>query len=893
MNLTDFSLRNRTLVIVLTFGALYAGFKSFNSLPRLEDPEFTIKEALVITPYPGATPYEVEEEVSDELELAIQKLGKIKRIESRNVPGMSTITVEMRSTVKSKELPQVWDELRRKVGDAQANLPPGAGPSIVNDDYSDVYGVFFALSGDEYSYRELYDVAKMLRKELVLVKDVAKVELFGVVPEVIYIEFDRERLSQISISPDVIANQLVAEGVVVDAGRVRAGPEYLSIQPDSLIDSSQDLGNILISQGDTSQTRLRDIANIKRGYKDPVRSKLHMDGHNAIGIGVSTETGGNVVTMGEGVKQRLQELQGQFPLGMELEVIYMQSDMVTTAIDAFLINLLEAVLIVIVVLLLFMGLRSGLIIGFVLVLTIAATFIFMGPAGVALERISLGALIIALGMLVDNAIVIIDGMLVRIKDGMDAEEAAREVAGQTSMPLLGATAVAIIAFAAIGLSPDSTGEFCQSLFIVIGISLSLSWVTAMTITPLLGIWFLKPPTEKEMSDSKGAEESAFYRRYREFLALCIRFRWVTVAAVVGAFALSVYGFQFTDKSFFPASTTPKFRLDVFWPVDQDIDVTEKRVDVIEKGLAELEGVTHVASSIGQGPLRFILTFTPEKEHSGFAQFLVDIEDYKTLADDIKRAEDYVQSVAPDAISFGRTFDLGPSKPGKIEARLVGPDVNVLRDLEQQTLAIMEADGDAKGARGRWFERVKVIHPRLSEEQADAQGITTRSVAQAIQSTFEGQRVGVYRERDEVIPVLFRQAAPLRLDVSNLTQIPIWSPVAQRYVPMANVVTGLETKFSDRVVERRNRKRTLTVVTDPTHDSAPTLWGRLAPKIEALPFPPGYHVEWGGEYESTQDAQAALFAPIPLFFGIMVLIVVGLFNAIRQPLVIWLTVPLAL
>ncbi len=893
MNLTDFSLRNRTLIIVLTFGALYAGFKSFNSLPRLEDPEFTIKEALVITPYPGATPYEVEEEVSDELELAIQKLGKIKRIESRNVPGMSTITVEMRSTVKSKELPQVWDELRRKVGDAQANLPPGAGPSVVNDDYSDVYGVFFALHGDEYSYRELYDVAKMLRKELVLVKDVAKVELFGVVPEVIYIEFDRERLSQIGISPEVIANQLVAEGIVVDAGKVQAGPEHLNIQPDSLIHSSQDLGDILISQGDKSQTRLRDIANIKRGYKDPARSKLHMDGHKAIGIGVSTETGGNVVSMGEGIKQRLQELEGRFPLGMELEVIYMQSDMVTTAIDAFLINLVEAVLIVIVVLLLFMGLRSGLIIGFVLVLTIAATFIFMGPAGVALERISLGALIIALGMLVDNAIVIIDGMLVRIKDGMDAEEAAREVAGQTSMPLLGATAVAIIAFAAIGLSPDSTGEFCQSLFIVIGIALSLSWVTAMTITPILGIWFLKPPTEKELRDSKGAEESAFYRRYRTFLALCIQFRWVTVAVVAGVFALSVYGFQFTDKSFFPASTTPKFRLDVFWPVDQDIDVTESRVDIIEKGLAELEGVTHVASSIGQGPLRFILTFTPEKEHSGFAQFLVDIENYQTLAEDIKRAEDYVQSVAPDAISFGRTFDLGPSKPGKIEARLVGPDVDVLRDLEQQTLAIMEADGDAKGSRGRWFERVKVIHPRLSEEQADAQGITTRTVAQAIQSTFEGRRVGVYRERDEVIPVVFRQPAPLRLDVSNLTQIPIWSPVSQRYVPMANVVTGLETKFSDRVVERRNRKRTLTVVTDPTHDSAPALWGRLAPKIEALPFPPGYHVEWGGEYESTQDAQAALFAPIPLFFGIMVLIVVGLFNAIRQPLAIWLTVPLAL
>ena len=894
MNLTDFSLRNRTLVIVLTVAALYAGFQSFNSLPRLEDPDFTIKEALVVTPYPGATPYEVEEEVSDELERAVQKLGKIKKIESRNVPGQSTLSIEMRSTVPGDSLPQIWDELRRKVGDAQSSLPPGAGPSLVIDDYSDVYGVFLALSGDEYSDRELYDVAKMLRKELILVKDVAKVELFGVVPEAVYVEFDRERLSQIGISQDTIMDQLVAEGIVFDAGQVRAGPEYLRIQPDSLIKTSQDLGDILISQGDNnSQVRLRDIASVTRGYKDPPANRLHMDGRRAIGIGVSTERGGNVVTMGEGVKKRLAELDAVFPLGMDLEIIYMQSDMVVTAINGFLVNLAEAVAIVVVVLLLFMGLRSGLIIGFVLVLTIAATFIFMGPAGVALERISLGALIIALGMLVDNAIVIIDGMLVRINGGMDAEEAAKEVAGQASMPLLGATAVAIIAFAAIGLSPDSTGEFCSSLFTVIGISLSLSWVTAMTITPLLGIWFLKPPTDAEKAKNAGAEENAFYRGYRGFLDRCMRFRWVTIGVVVALFAVSVYGFGFTDKSFFPASTTPKFRVDVFWSIDQHIDETEKRAAVIEKGLAELEGVTHVASAIGQGPLRFILTFTPEKEHPGYAQFLVDIEDYTTLKRDIQRAEDYVQSVAPDAIVFGRTFDLGPSKPGKIEARLVGPDPDVLRELEQQALEIFRADPDTKGSRGRWYDRVKVIHPKLSEEQADAHGITTRAVADAIKSTFEGLPVGVYRERDEVIPVLFRQPAPLRDDIANLKQIPIWSPVAQRYIPLANVVTGLETEWSDRVVERRNRKRTLTVVTDPTNESAPTLWARLAPKIEALPFPPGYYVEWGGEYESQRDAQAALFAPIPMFVGIMIVIVIGLFNAIRQPLVIWLTVPLAL
>jgi multidrug efflux pump subunit AcrB len=897
MNLTDFALRNRTLIVVLTLGALYAGFQSFNSLPRLEDPEFTIKEALVITPYPGATPYEVEEEVSDELERAVQKLGKIKKIESRNIPGQSTLTIEMRSTVPGEALPQVWDELRRKVGDAQSSLPPGAGPSLVIDDYSDVYGVFIALYGDEYSDRELYDVAKMLRKELVLVKDVAKVELFGVVSEAVFIEFDRERLSQIGISPDAIEEQLVAEGIVFNAGMVPAGSEYLRIQPDSLINSSQDLGSILISKGDKSQVRLRDIADIRRGYQDPPTNRLHMDGHRAIGIGVSTEKGGNVVTMGEGIKKRLRELTPQFPLGMNLEVIYMQSDMVITAINGFLVNLIEAVAIVIVVLLLFMGLRSGLIIGFVLVLTIAATFIFLGPAGVALERISLGALIIALGMLVDNAIVIVDGMLVRIDRGMEGEEAAKEVSGQQAMPLLGATAVAIIAFAAIGLSPDSTGEFCSSLFTVIGISLSLSWVTAMTITPLLCIWFLKPPKAGEKTTTEGKDdapkENAFYRAYRKALDTCLRFRWVTIAVVLGLFTLSLYGFGFTDKSFFPASTTPKFRVDVFWPIDQHIDVTEEKASVIESGLAELEGVTHVATAIGQGPLRFILTFTPEKEHPGYAQFLLDIEDYTTLRRDIKRAEEYIRSVAPDATVFGRTFDLGPSKPGKIEARLVGPDPNVLRDLEQQALGIFKADPDTKGSRGRWYERVKVIHPKLSDEQADAQGITTRTVAQAIRATFEGYPVGVYRERDEVIPVLFRAPSPLKDDVANLSQIPIWSPVAQRYVPLANVVTGLETEWSDRVIERRNRKRTLTVVTDPTNDSAPTLWGRLAPQIEALSFPPGYYVEWGGEYESQTDAQEALFAPIPMFVAIMVVIVIGLFNAIRQPLVIWLTVPLAL
>ena len=894
MNLTAFSLKNRTLIVVLTIVMVGVGLMAFRSLPRLEDPEFTIKDALVVTPYPGASAYEVEEEVSDELELAVQKLSQLDVVESRNVPGLSTLTVSMKSTVPGKELPQTWDELRRKIGDAQSSLPPGAGPSLVIDDYGDVYGVFLALHGDEYSPRELYDYAKLLRRELVLVEDVAKIELFGVRPEVVYIEFDRERLAQTGMSMQSIAQLLAAENVVADAGSVQVGPEFLVIRPDSLINAAQDLGDILISEGDDSQVRLRDIATIKRGYQDPATQKLRFEGHPAIGIGISTVSGGNVVTMGEAVQKRLDELQAQTPLGMHLDEIYMQSEAVVSSIDGFIINLIEAIVIVIVVLLLFMGFRSGLIIGFVLLLTICGTFIFMGPLGVALERISLGALIIALGMLVDNAIVIVDGMLVKIKQGEDAVEAAEAVSKQTAMPLLGATVVAILAFAAIGTSPDSTGEFCRSLFTVIAISLSLSWVTAMTITPLLVIWFIKPPKPEDGNgQGKDPFDTPFYRNYKRVVAFAIKRRWGSVATVLAVFALSIFGFRYVDNSFFPASTTPKFRVDVFFPLGTHIDETERRAAEIEQELMQMEGVTGVGTSIGQGPLRFILTFTPEKTHSGYAQFLVDIEDYKTLGSDIAEAEARTKQLAPDAVVFGRTFDLGPSPPGKIEARLIGPDPNVLRQLEGQVLEIFKGDPDAKGARGDWYERVKVVRPRLSEEQADAQGITTQMVAAALQQGFQGIPVGVYREEDETIPVIFRAPTAERLSIDSLRQIPIWSPAARRYIPLGNVVTHLDTKWEDEIVMRRDRKRTLTVVTDPTNDSAPTLLSRLRPQVEALDFPPGYELEWGGEYESSNDAQGPIFATIPIFAGMMVLIVVALFNAIRQPLIIWLTVPLAL
>ena len=458
MKITEFCLENRTTTLVLTVVMIVAGLASYSGMGRLEDPELTIKDALVITQYPGASAEEVEEEVTDEIEIAIQQMGQLYEISSVSYRGLSIVTASMKEHFDKTSLPQVWDELRRKVSDAQVRLPPGAGPSIVNDDFGDVYGIFFAIYGEEYSYNELWEVAKLLRRELLLVKDVAKVDIFGDQPEVIHVELNRDRVSQLGIPATVIAQELQRQNLVTDSGGVNVGPEFITIEPSHLVETEEDLGNILISgTSSDAQIYLRDIATIARGYREPASNFLRFDGKPAIGIGISTISGGNVVVMGEALKRRMTELASEIPLGMEFGVIALQSDAVQTAISSFVKSLLQAIAIVIVVLLFFMGLRSGLLIGFVLLLTICGSFIFMDMAGVMLERISLGALIIALGMLVDNAIVVVDGMLIRFQQGMERRKAAIEVVKQTAIPLLGATVIAVLAFAAIGTSQDNTG----------------------------------------------------------------------------------------------------------------------------------------------------------------------------------------------------------------------------------------------------------------------------------------------------------------------------------------------------------------------------------------------------------------------------------------------------
>ena len=616
--------------------------------------------------------------------------------------------------------------------------------------------------------------------------------------------------------------------------------------------------------------------------------------------------------MGQAIEQRLEELESQRPVGMEIGIIAYQSTEVTKAIDGFVLNLIEAVGIVVAVLLIFMGVKSGLIIGFVLLLTICATLTVMKGYAITLERISLGALIIALGMLVDNAIVITDGMLTRIRSGMDRMEAAKSVVSQNMIPLLGATLIAIIAFASIGLSDDSTGEYCRSLFYVLLISLIMSWITAVTVTPLLCYTFFKPsssgpPTSQVDSGQQGDLYSGrFYGIYRTFLSQCIRMRWLTVAVMLGMLVAAVVGFGYVDTSFFPSSTRPQFMIDVWLPRGTHIKDTLKTVEQIETHVMAIDHVNHVASCVGKGAPRFLLTYAPEKTDSGYAQLLVEVDDYRQIEPIKADLQKYLNEAYADATCMIKKFLLGPGEGGKVQVRFRGPDPQLLRQLSERCRNIIRDDGGAVGIRDDWREKVKVVRAELRETQAQRAGITRQQVATVLTAAFEGETVGVYRERNRLLPIIARAPHAERSDVRNLNNLQIWSPAGQQMIPLTQVVSGeFQTVWENGIIQRRHRLPTITVHCDQQSGNASVLMERIAPKIEQMfdEFRAGldpaqvdidaFTLEWGGEYEDAKDAQAALASSIPFFGLLMILMVVFLFNAIRQTLIIWLCVPLAI
>jgi len=889
MNIAELSIHKKVVVLFITFLIIGGGILAYENMGRLEDPEFTIKVAKVVTFYPGASAAEVQREVTDVLETAIQQMPQLWRITSRSTDGLSIITPEIRQSYSAAQMPQIWDELRRKVGDAQSRLPPGVPESIVNDDFGDVFGVYLAITGEGHSYAALKDYADFLRRELLQVPGVAKVALNGVQTEQILIEISRSQIAQLGISLDLVYQTIGSQNAVVDAGRVAVGGQRVTIRPSGEFDSVEAISDVLIPDvtGQGRLIRVRDIATVSREYQDPPNALMRYNGKTAIGLGISTVSGGNVVVMGDLVAERLAQLAPMTPVGMDLDYIFFQGEVVTEAINNFIVSLAQAVSIVIVVLLLFMGLRSGLIIGAVLLVTILGTLIVMSALGVTLQRISLGALIIALGMLVDNAIVITDGILVRISRGMDRTEAAREITGQTTMPLLGATFIAVLAFVPIGFSPDNTGEYTRSLFVVMLISLLLSWITALTLTPLLCHMFLKP----EAVSADG--ESAFYRAYRRFLVSCIRLRYLTLAGTVGLLVLAVIGFGMLREGFFPPSTQPQFMVNYWLPQGADIHTTSEDMRAIEQFLLSREGVTAVSSFVGSSAQRFQLTYSPEDPNRSYGQMIVEVDDRRRIDALTMEAYEYVRDHFPNGQPVVNLFELGPGGAFKIRARFSGPDPAVLRDLAQQAVGIMQDSGLAQIATTDWRQQVLVLSPQFSEAQARRTGIDRPQLARALGRASEGTRVGVYREGDNLIPIVSRAPQDEREDVGSLGDVQIWSPVAQQAIPLRQLVTSFETLMDDAIIMRRDRVRTIEAKADPFPGAlASELLAAVKPQIDAIELPPGYTLSWGGELESSARAQGYIAAGVPIPLLMMVLILVLLFNNLRQPLAIMLTVPLA-
>ena len=907
MNPGVFSIQHNRVVLVAMALAVLGGLVAYRNLGRLEDPEFTIKQALIITPYPGASATEVAQEVTNPIEIACQQMSQLDFVESESTRGQSLVSVRIKDRYDKHRIQQVWDELRRKVADVQSQLPPAArGQSVIIDDFGDVYGIFFALTGDGYSFPELRRYADFLRRELLGVPMVKSVVLFGEQQEVVYLEISRLRLAQLGLDEEQIYSKLREQNIAADGGRVRAGDLHIAIDPTGAFTSAEDMLEMIIgSDRSGRQLRLRDIATLQRADREPPRRLLRYDGKPAIGIGISIVPGGNVVEMGAYVREKLAELAGTKPVGMEIGEINFQPEAVAAATNEFVFNLAKAVTIVFVVLFFAMGRKTSLIIGGVLFLTIMATFLVMYLKGdLLMERISLGALIIALCMLTDNAIIVIEGIKVGIEKGRDKLQVVREVVAENQWPLFGATAIGIIAFAAIGLSEDNTGEYTNSLFWVILIALSLSWVSSVTATPLLSYIFFRPLAPGSAEAARDPYDALPFRIYRKLLTAALRYRWLVVVLAALGLGAGLYGFRYVDQSFFPPSTRPQFMVDVYLPAGTHIRETEAFAEDFRKYIQKLDGVTHVTSLIGGGGLRFLLVYSPEHENRAYVQFLVDVDDWRQIDPIAAAIQQELDTNRPGANGIAKRFLLGPGSGGRIQVRFSGPDPAMLRQLGEQAMQVLEEDGNAVAVRTDWQEPVQVIRPRLLEQQARRNGLTRVDVARALETSFEGRPVGLYREpgtegtglfpqENRLLPIVARPPQAEREDAAAIGNLQIWSPAAARMIPLAQVTAGTEVAWENPVIARRDRSPTLTVHADPRRGLPSQLRDRVRDRMEEIELPPGYQLEWGGEYEDSGRARGALAEPIPWFFAIMAFIVVALFNSIRTTVLIWLVMPLCI
>ena len=892
MGVAEYSITHRTVSWVFLLILVIGGVLAFNDLGRSEDPPFKVKDALIVTAYPGASAEEVELELTHPLENTIRQLPEVHTITSSSMPGLSQIKVEMDKEMDPALVEQLWDKLRRKVEDVENALPAGAQVPRIYDDYGDVYGITLMVSGEHFSFSELKLYVENLQREMELVKGVGKVSLFGEQQEQIFVEISLKKLAALNLDLHSVAGFLQQQNALLDAGRVTVDGQAMQLRLGGL---GSDIDPVIHGRDSGQLVRLSDVAKVSRGFQEIPRQLIRMNGNPAITLGISFANGVNVVEVGQRVRERLEQLESRRPAGIVVESLYDQPLEVEKSVSGFLFSLGMSVAIVILTLLLTMGWRSGLIVGTVLLLTMLGTFILMKLTGFQLHRLSLGALIVALGMLVDNAIVVVEGVLVGMARGVSKRQACYNVVRQTKWPLLAATLIAILAFTPFGLSQSDTGQIMKAMFWVLTFSLALSWITAITLTPFL-IDLLLPgvSTGNGTESVRDPYQGAFYTLYKSLLDKSMQHRAIVVVFMVVLLALSVVGFTKVKKAFFTASGTPMFYVDMWLPQGTDIRATLDQVRDIENFVAEQAGVEFVSSSIGRGAPRFNFTYRPEQSYENYAQLQVRMTELELLGPFMRRLEQDLAQRFPRVFSQLKQMEFGPPSKAKIEARLSGPNPDTLRQLGDEIAALMRADPVSRGVYTDWKERGKELVPVVNEAEARRLGISNEELSLTLRFAFAGAAVGLYRDGARKLPIVIRLPEEERVNFERVTNLRLWSPTLRSYVPIQQVINRVDLQWNDTLIRRRDRQRTLTV--GANHDffsgqTAEQLFQRIRPQVEAIPLPPGYSLSWGGEYEQQQRSLKGAFGKLPLALLTMFILTVLLFNSFRQSLVIWMTVPL--
>jgi multidrug efflux pump subunit AcrB len=882
INIARFSIERPLYTWMLMLTCMIGGWIGINTVGRLEDPAFPIKMAMVVTIYPGASAAEVEAEVTDVIEARLQELPYVKDLESRSVAGRSEVQVELKEVYDDQDTPQIFDELRRRVGEAAFQFPPGVHPPLVKDDFGDVFGILYAIAAPGYTAADIQDISRTLVTQLKRVPGVAKVQTAGEPEEAIYVEMEASRFSGLGMPVDQLFQAIAQENQVTASGSVAFDGRRLRLAPQMAFDSVRAVSDMRIGPpGSTGIIRLGDIARITR---EPVETPFHLirhQGESVFTVGVSVAAGENVVAVGQAVDDQMRRVVNNLPLGVEVHTIYAQHEVVEVAIARFLRNLGLSVGTVVLALCLFMGWRAGTIVGATLLLTVLGTIGLMSVFGISLQRISLGALMISMGMLVDNGIVIAEGMVIGVRKGRTPAQAAEESVMRTQFPLLGATVIGVIAFGPISLADDNSGHFLRALFQVVALALLLSWILAVTVVPLLGSYLLR---------SGEAEEEAHihsgwgYAPYRWLLDFGLRRAWLTTGLIVMVTSGCIWSFQFVKQGFFPVTGTPLLYVDYRLPQGSDILTTQADVIELERTFRSFEGVVAVSSFIGRGASRFASINQPEQPDPAYAQMVIRVRDVEVLEKLLGDVATYLDQHYPHV-------EVTPSGSSKIEARFTGPDAKVLRSLAEQALAKFLSH-DLVDRKTDWRDPSLLLVPVFDEAGARLAGISRRDIAQTLAFTTEGVRVGLYRDADKMVPIIARAPEHERRDLAGLPNRLVWSPTQQRQVPMSQVVSAFNLVSVDENIFRLNRVRTITAQANPPRDhNATATFNRIRASVEEIPLPIGYQLEWGGEFEASKEANTVIFEKIPLAFLFMLLMTILMFGRLRQPLVIWATVPM--